>query len=58
MQRPSSPDGSTDQLEMKHQLAAMGAEPVGNTSAQMAAQIRGEVEKFSKLAQKAKLSIE
>lgn len=44
--------------EMRKQLAAMGAEPVGNTPAQMAAQIRGEVEKFSKLAQKAKLSIE
>lgn len=53
MQRPSPPDGSTEQLEMKHQPAAMGAEPVGNTSAQMAAQIRGEIEKFSKLAQKA-----
>lgn len=44
--------------EMKKQLAAMGAEPVGNTPAQMGAQIRSEIEKFSKLAQKAKLSIE
>lgn len=44
--------------EMKKQLAAMGAEPVGNSPAQMAAQIRTEIDKFSKLAQKAKLSIE
>ena len=44
--------------EFRKQLAGMGAEPVGNTPAQMDAQIRAEVQKFEALARKAKLSID
>ena len=44
--------------EFKKQMANMGAEPVGNTPAQMDAQIRGEVQKFEALARKAKLSLD
>ncbi len=44
--------------DMRKQLAAMGAEPVGNTPAQMAVQIRAEVDKFSKLAQKIQLTVD
>ncbi len=46
------------QPETKKQWQDMGAEPVGNTPAQMAAQIQGEMAKFADLAQKAKLSLD
>jgi tripartite-type tricarboxylate transporter receptor subunit TctC len=44
--------------DTRKQLDFMGAEPVGNTPAQLKAQIRGEIEKFTALAKKAKLSME
>jgi len=44
--------------EMKKQLLDMGAEPVGNTPEQMAAQIKAEIAKFGALAAKAKLSLD
>lgn len=44
--------------EVRSQLAAMGAEPVGNTPEQMAAQIKGEVSRFSALAKRARLELE
>jgi tripartite-type tricarboxylate transporter receptor subunit TctC len=44
--------------EMKVRLAAMGAEPVGNTPAQMRTQVRAEVAKFGVLARKANLSLD
>lgn len=40
----------------KARLLAMGAEPVGNTPAEMAAQIKSEVAKFAELAKKAQLT--
>lgn len=44
--------------EVKKQLEQMGAETVGNTPDDMKLQIAAEIEKFSKLAQKAKLSVD
>ena len=44
--------------EMKKQWLEMGAEPVGNTPAEMSAQIKVEMEKFGALATKAKLSLD
>ena len=44
--------------EMRKQWADMGAEPVGNTPEQMAAQIRTEIATFAALAAKAKLSLD
>lgn len=44
--------------EMKSQLAAAGAEPVGNTPEQMAKQIRGEVERFGALAKKTRIELD
>ncbi len=43
--------------EVKKQLAGMGAEPIGNTPEEMKLQIASELSKFSKLAQKAKLTV-
>ena len=36
----------------------IGAEPIGDTQAQMAAQIKGETDKFAKLVKDAKVTIE
>jgi tripartite-type tricarboxylate transporter receptor subunit TctC len=44
--------------EFQKQMFDIGAEPVGNTQAQMAKQIADETVKFSSLAKAAKLSIE
>ncbi|XAH24525.1 tripartite tricarboxylate transporter substrate binding protein [Xylophilus sp. GW821-FHT01B05] len=44
--------------EMQKQWLDMGAELVGNTPQQMAAQIKAEIAKFSVLAAKAKLSLD
>ena len=44
--------------EVRNQLTAMGAEPVGNTPEQMAAQIKAEVIRFSVLAKRARLELE
>lgn len=41
---------------IKARLLAMGAEPVGNTPAEMAAQIKSEVSEFSELAKKANIA--
>ena len=44
--------------EFKARMADIGAEPIGNTSAQMAQQIASETEKFGKLVREAKVVIE
>lgn len=44
--------------EFKARMADIGAEPIGNTSAQMAQQIASETEKFGKLVKEAKVVIE
>ena len=44
--------------EFKAKMADIGAEPIGNTSAQMAQQIASETEKFGKLVKEAKVEIE
>ncbi len=44
--------------EFKSKMADIGAEPIGNTSAQMAQQIASETEKFGKLVKEAKVVIE
>ena len=44
--------------EFQKQMFDIGAEPVGNTQAQMAKQIADETTKFSGLAKAAKLTIE
>ena len=44
--------------EMKSQLLATGAEPVGNTSAEMSAQIKKELESFAALLKQIKLTVE
>ncbi len=44
--------------DMKAQLAAAGAEPVGSTASQMEQQIRAEVQRFAALAQKINLELE
>jgi tripartite-type tricarboxylate transporter receptor subunit TctC len=44
--------------EFRKQLEAIGAEPVGNTPEQMAAQIKSDGEKFARLVKDAKVTIE
>lgn len=44
--------------EMKAQLSAAGAEPVGSSTQQMAQQIRSEVQRFTALAKKINLEVE
>jgi tripartite-type tricarboxylate transporter receptor subunit TctC len=44
--------------EFRAKMADIGAEPIGNTSAQMAQQIASETEKFGKLVKEAKVEIE
>ncbi|MDP2023193.1 MAG: tripartite tricarboxylate transporter substrate binding protein [Hydrogenophaga sp.] len=44
--------------EFKARMADIGAEPIGNTSAQMAQQIASETEKFGKLVKEAKVVID
>jgi hypothetical protein len=39
-------------------MEEIGAEPVGDTSDQMAAQIRAETDKFARLVRDAKVTIE
>ena len=44
--------------DFKKRMDEIGAEPIGNSSEQMAAQIHAETEKFAKLVKEAKVSIE
>jgi tripartite-type tricarboxylate transporter receptor subunit TctC len=44
--------------EFKKRMDEIGAEPVGNTPEQMAAQIKSETEKFARLVKEAKVTIE
>ncbi|RJF92596.1 Bug family tripartite tricarboxylate transporter substrate binding protein [Noviherbaspirillum saxi] len=44
--------------EFKKKLEEMGAEPIGNTQAEMAAQIKNDTERFAKLVRDAKVTIE
>ena len=44
--------------EVKNQLLATGAEPVGNTSAEMSAQIKKELASFAALLKQIKLTVE
>ena len=44
--------------EFRKRMDEIGAEPIGNTSEQMAEQIKGETEKFAKLVKDAKVTIE
>ncbi len=44
--------------DFKQRMAEIGAEPIGNSSEQMAAQIRAETDKFAKLVKDAKVTIE
>jgi len=44
--------------EFRSRMAEIGAEPIGDTSAQMAQQIANETEKFGKLVKEAKVVIE
>jgi tripartite-type tricarboxylate transporter receptor subunit TctC len=44
--------------EFKARMADIGAEPIGNTSAQMAQQIASETAKFGKLVKEARVVIE
>ena len=44
--------------EVKSQLLATGAEPVGNTSAEMSAQIKKELDSFATLLKQIKLTVE
>ena len=44
--------------DVKSQLLATGAEPVGNTSAEMSAQIKKELESFAALLKQIKLTVE
>ena len=44
--------------EVRSQLLATGAEPVGNTSAEMSAQIKKELESFAALLKQIKLTVE
>jgi tripartite-type tricarboxylate transporter receptor subunit TctC len=46
------------QPEFRKQLEAIGAEPVGNTPEQMAAQIKSDSDKFARLVKDAKVVIE
>jgi len=44
--------------EFRTRMEEIGAEPIGNSAAQMAQQIKGETEKFAKLVKDAKVTIE
>ena len=44
--------------EFRKKMADIGAEPIGDTPEQMAAQIKGDTERFAKLVKDAKVSIE
>ncbi len=44
--------------EFRARMEEIGAEPIGNSAAQMAQQIKGETEKFAKLVKDAKVTIE
>jgi len=44
--------------EFRKKMADIGAEPIGNTPEQMAAQIKGDTERFAKLVKDAKVTIE
>jgi len=44
--------------EFRKRMAEIGAEPIGNTSDQMAKQIKDETDKFAKLVKDAKVTIE
>lgn len=44
--------------DFKKKMAEIGAEPVGNTSEQMAAQIKEDTERYAKLVKDAKVTIE
>ncbi|WP_088286973.1 tripartite tricarboxylate transporter substrate binding protein [Ideonella sp. A 288] len=44
--------------EFRQRMAEIGAEPIGNSAEQMAAQIRSETEKFGRLVKAAKVTIE
>ena len=44
--------------EFRKRMDEIGAEPIGNGADQMAAQIKGETEKFAKLVKDAKVTIE
>jgi tripartite-type tricarboxylate transporter receptor subunit TctC len=44
--------------EFRKRMEEIGAEPIGNTAEQMAAQIKSETEKFSKLVKEANVTIE
>jgi tripartite-type tricarboxylate transporter receptor subunit TctC len=44
--------------EFRKRMDEIGAEPIGDSSAQMAQQIKGETEKFAKLVKDAKVTIE
>ncbi|CAD5372731.1 conserved exported hypothetical protein [Rubrivivax sp. A210] len=44
--------------EFRKRMTEIGAEPIGNSADQMAAQIRSETEKFAKLVKEAKVTIE
>ena len=50
--------GTQYAADIQKQMFDIGAEPVGNTQAQMAKQIADETMKFTSLAKAAKLSIE
>jgi tripartite-type tricarboxylate transporter receptor subunit TctC len=44
--------------EFKKKLEEMGAEPIGNTQAEMAAQIKADTERYAKLVKEAKVTID
>jgi len=44
--------------EFRKRMAEIGAEPVGDSTAQMAAQIRNETEKFAKIVKESKMVVE
>lgn len=44
--------------EFRKRMEEIGAEPVGNSAEQMAAQIRSETEKFAKLVKEARVTVE
>jgi tripartite-type tricarboxylate transporter receptor subunit TctC len=44
--------------DFRKRMVEIGAEPIGNSADQMAAQIKSETEKFAKLVKDAKVVIE
>jgi tripartite-type tricarboxylate transporter receptor subunit TctC len=44
--------------DVRKRLLEAGAEPVGNSPEQMAAQIRKETEEFAKIVKQAKITVE